>query len=76
MKTVANKLPWEVIVFLLLKAKLHITRSHAKIYMWLSTYLGHINIQSTQHYLQYMLEVLMEANRRFESSFSTAGVQK
>lgn len=42
----------------------------------LSTYLGHINIQSTQHYLQYMPEVLMEANRRFESSFSTAGVQR
>lgn len=41
----------------------------------LSTYLGHINIQSTQHYLQYMPEVLMEANRRFERSFSAAGVR-
>lgn len=41
----------------------------------LSTYLGHINIESTQHYLQYIPEVLMEANRRFENSFSTAEVR-
>lgn len=40
----------------------------------LSTYLGHINIQSTQHYLQYMPEVLMEASRRFENSFSAVEV--
>lgn len=36
----------------------------------LSTYLGHINIESTQHYLKYMPEVLAEANRRFETAFS------
>jgi integrase/recombinase XerD len=41
----------------------------------LSTYLGHINIQSTQHYLQYMPEVLTEASRRFENSFSAAEVR-
>lgn len=40
----------------------------------LSTYLGHINIESTQHYLKYMPEVLAEANRRFETAFS--GVEK
>jgi integrase/recombinase XerD len=37
----------------------------------LSTYLGHINIQSTQHYLKYMPEVLAEASLRFEKAFST-----
>lgn len=36
----------------------------------LSTYLGHINIESTQHYLKYMPEVLAEASRRFETAFS------
>lgn len=40
----------------------------------LSTYLGHINIESTQHYLKYMPEVLAEANRRFETAFS--GVER
>lgn len=36
----------------------------------LSTYLGHINIQSTQHYLTYMPEVLSEASHRFEKTFA------
>jgi integrase/recombinase XerD len=39
----------------------------------LSTYMGHINIQSTQVYLRYMPEVLAEANRRFEVAFSSEG---
>lgn len=37
----------------------------------LSTYLGHVNIQSTQHYLKYMPEVLAEASHRFEEAFAT-----
>jgi integrase/recombinase XerD len=36
----------------------------------LSTYLGHVNIQSTQHYLRYMPEVLAEASQRFEDAFA------
>jgi integrase/recombinase XerD len=33
----------------------------------LSTYLGHVNLQSTQHYLAMTPELLAQANRRFES---------
>jgi len=33
----------------------------------LSTYLGHLNLHSTQHYLTMTPELLAQANRRFES---------
>jgi site-specific recombinase XerD len=33
----------------------------------LSTYLGHVDLHSTQHYLTMTPELLAQANRRFES---------
>lgn len=36
---------------------------------WLATYLGHVNIQSTQVYLQATAELLQEVDRRFHDHY-------
>jgi len=38
---------------------------------WLSTYMGHINIESTQYYLTITLALLREADRRFQGAFDS-----
>ena len=36
---------------------------------WLATYLGHVDIQSTQVYLQATAELLQEVDRRFHDHY-------
>ena len=37
---------------------------------WLSTYMGHVNIQSTQVYLTIAMSLLREGDRRFQGTFA------